>query len=261
MKFGFCVGGDVERVRIAAKTGADYVETGFELLAKEDGTEYDDFRAALEQCSIRCESANCFIPGGMKLTGETVDYHRIEKYVDRGMSRGAEIGLKTVVFGSGGARSVPEGFPFDQAFRQLVFFLKEIAGPIAETYGICVVAEPLCDCNIIRTAKEGVMLAAAADRPNVLGLVDLYHMYKMHDAVSNIRDLKGLIGHAHIAEPKERVYPKDAVEYDYKAFLEALEYAGCPRCSVEAGSRDFAKDAPPALQVLKNPSGDQGTTL
>ena len=250
MRFGFCVGGDVERVKIAAAIGADYVETGFEVLAKEDGAEYDAFCAALEKASIRCESANCFIPGSMKLTGENVDCDALRRYVERGMSRGAAIGLKTVVFGSGGARSVPEEFPFDKAFRQLASFLREIAGPIAETYGITVVVEPLCDCNIISTAKEGVMLAAAADRPNVRGLVDLYHMVKMSDAIGNIRHLKGLIGHAHIAEPSKRVYPADPAEYDYQAFIDALEFAGCPRCSVEAGSSDFAKDAPAALRVL-----------
>lgn len=252
MKYGFCVGGDVERVKIAAGIGADYVETGFDVPAREDGTEYDAFRAALEKHSIRCESANCFLPGGLKPVGENVDHDALRRYIDRGMSRGAEIGLKTVVFGSGGARSVPEGFPFDKAFRQLVFFLREIAGPIAEKYGITVVVEPLCDCNIISTAKEGVMLAAAADLPNVRGLVDLFHMVKMHDAIDNIRDLKGMISHAHIAEPSRRVYPADPAGYDYQAFLSALEYAGCPRCSVEARSDDFAVDAPAAIKMLRS---------
>ena len=252
MRYGFCVGGDVERVRIADEIGADYVETGFELLAREDGSEYDAFRSALEKASLRCESANCFLPGHMKVTGGNVDRDALCRYVDRGMSRGAEIGLKTVVFGSGGARRVPEDFPFDKAFRQLAEFLREIAGPIGRKYGMTVVVEPLWDCNIIQTAKEGVMLAAAADQPNVFGLVDLFHMAKMQDRIDNIRDLKGMIRHAHIAEPSARVYPKDAAEYDYKSFIDALEFAGCPRCSVEAGSSDFAAEAPAALQVLKN---------
>ncbi len=252
MKFGFCVGGDTERVKIAKAVGADYVETGFEVLARDDGSEYDAFRAALEQSEIKCESANCFIPGRLKLTGETVDGDAIRRYVDRGMRRGADLGLKTVVFGSGGARCVPDGFPFDRAFRQLVCFLQEIAGPVAQTYGINVVVEPLCDCNIIQTAKEGAMLAAAADRPNVFSLVDLFHMAKMADRVENIRVLKGMIQHAHIAEPSKRVYPKAVGEYDYKAFIDALEYAGCPRCSVEAGSSDFAVDAPAAMKVLRS---------
>ena len=252
MRFGFCVGGDAEKVKIAQAVGADYVETGFDLLAREDGAEYDAFREALAQSSLRCESANCFLPGAMKVTGETVDYEALRTYVARGMERGAALGLQTVVFGSGGARNVPEGFGFDKAFRQLTYFLSEIAGPIAANHGITVVVEPLWDSNIISTAKEGVMLAAAAQRPNVMGLVDLFHMAKMSDRIDNIRQLKGLIGHAHIAEPSNRVYPKDASEYDYKSFVDALKYAGCPRCSVEARCDDFAAEAPAAMKLLKS---------
>lgn len=252
MRFGFCVGDDCERVAIAAAVGADYVETGFETLAREDGSRYEAFAEALASHGIRCESANCFIPGSMKVTGGNIDYDALRQYVARGMSRGQAIGLKTVVFGSGGARSVPEGYPFTEAFRQLSYFLREIAGPLAERHGINVVVEPLCDCNIISTAKEGAMLAAAADRPNVFGLVDLYHMYKMHDQIGNIRDLKGVIKHAHIAEPSGRRYPLSADEYDYKAFIDALEYAGCPRCSVEARCDDFASEAPVTMKLLRS---------
>ena len=252
MKLGFCIGGDAHKIRLAELAGADYVETAFDMLARDDGAEYDAFAAALKESAIPCESANCFIPGSLKLTGETVDEDALRRYVGRGMERGAAIGLKTVVFGSGGARRVPEGFSFAEAFRQLARFLREIAGPLAARNGITVVVEPLCDCNIINTGKEGVMLAAAANLPNVLGLVDLYHMAKIGERIDNIRDLKGLLGHSHIAEPSQRVFPKDPAEYDYKAFVDALEYAGCPRCSVEAGNKDFASEAITAMRVLKN---------
>ncbi|MBQ6067277.1 MAG: sugar phosphate isomerase/epimerase [Clostridia bacterium] len=252
MKFGFCVGDDRERVAVAAAVGADYVETGFDTLAREDGARYDAFAEALASHGIRCESANCFLPGSLKVTGDTVDYDALKRYVARGMSRGEAVGLKTVVFGSGGARNVPEGFPFCEAFRQLTFFLREIAGPLAEQHGVNVVVEPLWDSNIINTAKEGAMLAAAANRPNVFGLVDLFHMYKMSDRIDNIRDLKGALMHAHIAEPSQRKYPLSAEEYDYKAFIDALEFSGCPRCSVEAGCNDFAGEAPVTMKLLRN---------
>ena len=252
MRYGFCVGDDCERVAIAAAVGADYVETGFETLAREDGTKYDAFTEALANHGIRCESANCFIPGSMKVTGDDIDYDALRQYVARGMNRGEAVGLKTVVFGSGGARNVPEGFSFGEGFRQLAYFLREIAGPLAEQHGINVVVEPLWDSNIINTAKEGAMLAAAANRPNVFSLVDLFHMYKMSDKLDNIRDLKGELMHAHIAEPSQRKYPLSAAEYDYKAFIDALEYAGCPRCSVEARCDDFAAEAPVVMKLLRS---------
>ena len=103
MKFGFCIGGDANEIRLAELAGADYVETAFDMLARDDGAEYDAFAAVLKESAIPCESANCFIPGSLKLTGETVDEDALRRYVGRGMERGAAIGLKTVVFGSGGA--------------------------------------------------------------------------------------------------------------------------------------------------------------
>ena len=53
-----------------------------------------------------------------------------------------ELGLKIIVFGSGGARKVPEGFSQDEAYKQLVEFAKRIA-PEAKKRGIVVAVEPL----------------------------------------------------------------------------------------------------------------------
>ena len=39
---------------------------------------------------------------------------------------------------------------------------------------------------------------------------------------------------------------------DYKSFIDALEYVGCPRCSVEAGNHDFASEAVVAMKLLKS---------
>lgn len=251
MRYGVCIGSDHTKIAKAKAAGFDYVETGFAMLANADETEYELFRDALSKAEIFCESANCFIPGEMKTTGDNIDYEALAAYIDRGMARGKKLGLETVVFGSGGSRSVPAGFSFYKAFQQLQYFLRETVSPIAEKYGITVVVEPLCDCNIMRTVKEGVGLAAAVDKANVKGLGDLFHMCEMADTPADIKDVRGAIGHAHIAEPHSRVYPTDASKYDYKSFTDALEYAGCPRCSVEAGTDDFDRDAVLAAKVLK----------
>lgn len=251
MRFGACIGDDVTKIKFCEDIGFDYLETGFAMLGKGNEEKYDAFLAEILKNNIRCESANCFIPGSLKTTGENVDLEALAEYVEYGMSRGPAIGLKTVVFGSGGSKEVPEGFSHAKAFHQLAVFLREVCSPIASKYGITVVVEPLCDCNIIRTVREGAYLAGAADRENIKGLGDLFHMYNMGDTNEDIRAMKGVIGHAHIAEPVSRHYPTDPDKYDYKSFIDALEYAGCPRCSVEAGTDDFFREAPEALAVLK----------
>ena len=252
MKFGMCViGNEPEKIKLAADTGYDYIEGRFEFFCKSSDEELDSYCRCLEENNIKAEAANCFIPGSMKLTGENVDYDELKAYIERGMSRGVKAGLKTVVFGSGVARSVPEGFPFEKAVRQLVFFLKEIVAPIAEKYDITVVIEPLKDTNIINTVKEGCAFAAMAESDYIKGLSDSYHMCGVGDSFDNIRDVKGFIGHAHVAEPKNRVFPFENDGADYKTYFENLIYAGCPRCSVEAGTKDFEKDAPEAYSVIK----------
>lgn len=253
MKFGVCIGGECEKIAIAKKCGFDYVESAFGLLAADPREKYDAFLNELKKYDFTCESVNCFLPGNLNVVGENVDLDAVAAYVKKGMENGEKMGVKTVVFGSGGARRIPDGFAYDRAIRQLIVFLKQVAGPIASEHGINVVIEPLRsrDTNVINTVKEGAMLAAAADHPNVWGLVDLYHMYAENDTVEDVLQLRGVIRHAHIAEPVKRVYPTFDDEYDYHPFLDTLEAVGCPRCSLEAGYADFAVDAGIAAKMLK----------
>lgn len=252
MKFGACIGFNPEQIKLAAEFGFDYLEAGFAFFAKESDEKIEAYCKCLNENGIKCEASNCFIPGELKVVGETVDYDALKAHIEKGMSRGVKAGLETVVFGSGGARSIPDGFPYYKAAKQIAYFLKEIVAPIAEKYGITVVVEPLCDCNIINTVKEGVIFAAMAESDNVKGLGDSFHMYTFGDKFDNIRDVKGFLGHAHIAEPTQRVYPYENDGADYKSFLSALEFAGCPRCSIEARCDDFAKEGPVALKILKS---------
>lgn len=251
MKFGACIGFNPEEIKMAAEFGFDYLEAGFAFFAKGSDEDMEAYYKCLEENGIKCEASNCFIPGDLKVTGENVDYDALKTHIEKGMSRGVKAGLKTVVFGSGGARNIPEGFPYNKAAKQIAYFLKEIVAPIAEKYDITVVVEPLCDSNVINTVKEGCIFASMAESDNVKGLADSFHMYTFGDKFENIKDVKGFLGHAHIAEPTDRVYPYENDGADYKSFLEALIFAGCPRCSIEARCDDFSKQGPVALKILK----------
>ncbi|MBR3768401.1 MAG: sugar phosphate isomerase/epimerase [Clostridia bacterium] len=260
MRFGVCVGIDQkEKVKIAAECGFDYIESGFQMFAAAAEEELTLWEETSKEYSIKCEAVNCFLPGSLKVTGENVDYDALRDFVERGMKNCARLGVKIVVFGSSGARNIPEGFSFAEGFRQLGYFLREIASPSAAKYGITVVTEPLCtdETNIINTVNEGVMLSVFAGKDNIKGLADLYHMTKCGDTAENIINLKGSIAHGHISNPegigdKKRIYPASVDEYDYKSFVDALEKCGCERCSVEAACFDFAVDAPKAIKLLRS---------
>lgn len=256
MKIGVCCGFD--NIAVAAECGYDYIETNFRNLAESSEEEYEKFRAELITNNITCEAANCFLPGSMKVTGENTDYDAIKKYLSIGYKRAAEVGIKVVVFGSGGARSIPAGYSYKDAIKDIITFVTEYAAPMAAEYGIDIVFEPLCkpESNIINTIKEGAMLASAIDMPNVGTLGDLYHMYVEGDTYDDVRELKGIFRHAHMSNPvssnegKKRTFMKETDTFDYKGFFDSLRYIDCERVSIEASTDNFEADARDAIRVM-----------
>ena len=253
MRFGMCVGSDEAKIKLVAESGFDFVESCFSLLAESDDEKLNAFKNELDKYSLKCETVNCFLPGSLKVTGPNVDYDALREYIEKGVSRGKPIGLEKVVFGSSGARNVPDAWSYEEAYRQIAYFLKEIAAPIAEKYGVIITIEPLrkTDSNIVNSALEGAALASLADSGNIKCLVDFYHMFEAGDDCETVRKLTGAIKHAHIAEPVSRHYPRKGDGADYKSFIAALESAGCETCSVEASTDNFEKDCAPAFEAVK----------
>ena len=253
MKFGACVGTDEEKIRVSKEIGFDYVETNLTEISAMSEEEFEAFLQVLKKTEIPCEASNCFIPGEHKLVGEAVDYKSISAYVAKALARASRIGIHSAVFGSGGARRVPEGVSKEDAHKQIVYFLKEIVSPEAAKYGINIAIEPLNkkECNCLNSVLEGVAIAKATGCDNIKTLADLYHVFLENDPLDKIAALKGEIIHAHIANPVGRCYPAPGDGFDYAPFINALKAAGCDRCSVEAGTKDFTNEAPKVLAVLK----------
>jgi len=252
MKFGICVGTDTKKIEILSKTGFDYFETNTTEITKASDAAFSDFAACIEKFALPCEAANCFVPGEIKLSVLNPDYNAITEYVKKAFLRASQCGIKTIVFGSGKAREVPEGMKTAESFDRLVFFLREIVAPQAERYAIDLAVEPLNknECNIINSVCDGIELADAVGKARVKTLADLYHMYLENDPMDALAATRGKIIHAHIANPVKRRFPQPGDGFDFAPFLKAIQSAGCPRCSVEAGCDDFAADAPVALEAL-----------
>lgn len=258
MKIGVCRGlDDFEGMKAAASVGVDYWECGFGNLVRFDDEKIGLCIENLEKNSLKCIAANGFIPGEMKVVGDSVDYGALSEYLDKGFERAKILGLKKVVFGSGSARSFPEGYSLEKAKEQVAFFLREYAAPKAEKAGCVIAMEPLrfCESAMIHTVAEGVEIARLSGKDNVGGLADLYHVYGNGDSVDGIGSFKGEIFHSHIAEPVNRTYPcaKDGAEVldMYKNFFDSLKKAGCDTCSVEARTEDFSNDIADAIAILK----------
>lgn len=257
MRYGMCMGIDSpQNVKIAKDAGFDYMECNFQSLSRADDEVFERFKLALDENNIKCEAANCFIPGDLPVIGNDYGSEKYVDYIENGMKRGKQIGLEIIVFGSSVARNVPEGVSYAEGFRQLGDFLGSVVSPLCDKYGMTVVVEPLRknETNIINTVKEGTMLAVLSGKANIACLADLYHM--VDDNNDDIRQLKGSVRHAHFSNPKsihglKRGFPKSFEEYDYQSFIDALKYAGCERCSVEARCLDYETEAYEAGRLIK----------
>jgi len=253
MKFGACVGTSGEKIKVMKDAGFDYVETNLTEITAMSDEDFEAFLAVLNENDIPCEASNCFIPGEYKLVGKDVDYRKISAYVSKALGRASRAGIQSAVFGSGAARKIPDGISKEEAHKQLIYFLKEIVSPEAEKYGIRIAIEPLNkkECNCLNSVVEGVAVAKATGCDNIKTLADLYHVYLEEDQMDQIAAYQGEIIHSHIANPVGRCYPLPGDGFDYAPFIKALEKAGCTRCSIEAGTKDFNTEAPLALNLLR----------
>jgi sugar phosphate isomerase/epimerase len=174
-------------------------------------------------------------------------------YVRKAFARLSRIGTEIVVFGSGGARRVPDGFSKDEAFRQLTDFGRRIA-PEAQARGITVAIEPLRheESNIINSAAEGLALVEAVGHPNFQLMIDFYHLASEKEDPSIVVRAGSHLRHLHTANPTGRVFPRQWEEFDYAPFFATLRNAGYQkRISVEANTTDIATDGPQAIALLR----------
>jgi len=249
---GYCVG--LKGLESAKAAGFDYVELGTTEIAALSDSDFDTALERAKQAGIPTPNANLFLPATMKITGpEAVAPEEQMAYVKKAFGRLAKLGVKILCFGSGGARRVPDGFPKEEAFRQLVAFGKRIA-PEARAHGITVVIEPLRsqETNIINTTAEGLELVAAVNDPNFELLIDFYHLASEKEDPEIVIRAASHIRHLHTANPTGRVFPLEWTEFDYAPFFANLRKIGYDkRISVEASTTDFAGQAPRSIALLR----------
>jgi len=201
-------------------------------------------------------AANCLVPGDLKITGPAVNADALKQYMTAVLKRAAKTGMTTLVFGSGGARNVPDGFDRAVAKKQIIDFLK-MAAPIAQQNGVMLVAEPLNrgECNIINTVAEGMEYVTAIGSPNFKCLVDSYHFWLEEEPLSNLVIAMPSIKHVHLADKVGRTAPGESGQSDYKPFFKVLKQGGYSRrISVEANDtgKTHGKEKKKGKKPVKN---------
>lgn len=255
MKFGVCVGTDIEKMKYIKSLGYDYAEGHCQEIARKNKAYLDEMKAT----GLPVAAANCFI--GLRVVGEEKNEAEIKEYLEKLFENAAYLGIEYLVFGSSAARRIPEGMTLEEGRRQIVDFLKNDVVPFAEKYNITIAIEPLRpeECNAINTVADGVEVAKAVDSPLVKVLADVAHMYVQNESMESLLEYRDWVVHAHTSNPDpdhsldcKRIFPAADDEFSQASFVEPLKTIGVEHCSIEANVLDFESDAKNAYEVLKD---------
>ena len=101
-------------------------------------------------------------------------------YAARTSARCARLGITAIGIGSGGSRTIPEGYPVEKAEEQLLQAVRITAREAAK-YGIAILMEPLNRflCNHMLSTRSAADFVRRVDMDNVAIVYDLHHSVLM----------------------------------------------------------------------------------
>jgi sugar phosphate isomerase/epimerase len=197
-------------------------------------------------------ACNVFLPAKLKVVGPEVDADALAGYVETALARMERVGAGVLVVGSGGARAVPDGFDREGALEQFAGFLREVAVRAA-SHRVTVVLEPLRpqETNLLNTVAESAAFLRERDAGPARLLADLYHMREQGEAMDVLGQTVDLLAHVHVAGVGRGAPAPDA--QDIEPFVRARRDAGyAGDCSIECSWKDFAAEAPGALDFMRS---------
>jgi len=252
MRIGLCT--SITNASAAAEAGFDFIEENVQslLVPNEPEEAFAPNLAAVKSAPLKTRAANCFVPATLKCTGPDADVDRLGKYAATAFRRAQQAGIRTIVFGSGGARQMPAGYEYRLAWNQFLEGLRRIAS-LAQRHDVTIVIEPLNrgECNFLNTLKEGADMVMASMNPHVRLLADIYHMRIEGEGPGEIVKQKRWLHHVHVAEKEGRFAPGTGGE-DFGPYLRALKEANYEGAiSFECGWKQFPEQAAGSLKGFR----------
>ena len=252
--------------------GYDFIETSAAsaFIPKKSDEEWKKRKEEILTCGLHLRSCNGFLPGEFRLTGPNADFAPALDYAERLLRRADEVGTKTIVFGSGGARNVPGDIcgPREQqpdpekGVEQYAEFCRLLCDRVADLKTVQVVIEPLRpkESNIINYVWQGMQIVREVNHPRLQQLADIFHMICGKEPASSIIDAGRHLKHCHIACKETRQFPgarPDDAEI-FKPYFDALKkigYTGGVSCECSWPKEDgakFEKALDTALALMKS---------
>lgn len=254
MKIGSFVTAD--QVETLAAAGGDYPE--FFLGRTVTNLDADEFTRLTERAKnwpMRPSAYSGLLPATLRVTGPDIDVSRQDEHLAMAFSRMRTLSATddelVVVFGSGDARRIPEGFDRDRALDQLEEFVRR-AVLLASDHRIAFAIEPLNrrESNVFNSVGETGAFITERSIGGALLLADLYHIMEVAEPLASVAEYGRLIRHAHIADSARGV--PGTGSYPLVEFFEMLRKVGYTgNCSIECIWGNFDTELAGALSYVR----------
>ncbi len=232
MKLGCC--GSLDQAAEIKAAGFTFLEVNVQSVLKGEtpGDVWDKTRPDPATFALPIPAANCLVPGSLPIVGPNRDMAKLQHYMEHVAKRAQLLGLKTLVFGSGGARKCPPDLGLGKAMDQIAEFTR-MAGEVCSHHGVTIVVEHLNqgETNTINKLSQELELIQRVSHPNVRALVDSYHYGLEKETDLSLLALEGTLAHVHVAEPIDRIQPGghgigNSKSYDFIHFFRLLRRIG-----------------------------------
>jgi sugar phosphate isomerase/epimerase len=231
--------------------GLDFIEVALAPLGLENAESFAKAKRQVTRSALPTLAFNNFLPQNLRVVGPEADIPRFKVYLARAAELLAHGGARIVVYGSGWARNVPDGYERARAEAEFTESLRRSADALAGT-GTILVIEPLnrAESNIANSVAEGVRFAEAVSRPEVKVLADFYHMDEENEPLDELVVNAGWLAHVHLADTGRMSPGTGSYPYDrFFAKLREARYQGM--ISAECGVNELETDMRASLAFLR----------
>lgn len=237
-----------------ARSGyAFIVETvGNTVSPKITDADFEERLAIIKNLKTPFYALNTFIPGELKLVGPEINETALLAHTQKVFERCKRAGIKLIVWGSGGARRMPEGYLRSKATQEFINIARKVSERAAQ-YDVILALENLNtqETNFINTVAEALQIVKQVNHKNFRLCADIYHMLRENEPASVLLQTKGYLVHCDVAEKENRTPPGTAGD-DFTPYLKVLKQIGYAGAIVlECRWNNLADEGQPARIYLQ----------
>ena len=249
---GICT--DFTNLPDAHALGYDFMEIPLDALSALSDAYFEEFAAWCTGSGVRVQAVNHMLPEGLSIVGPDVRAPELHAYLSRAFARCQRLSVRVVTLDAALGRTVPEGFDYPMAWRQLGNFLRLCQGHAKEC-GIAVCLEPLrkADCSLLNLVSEATLIAGLLQLNNIAVAAHWGHMSMASEPMNALWRAAPLLGHVHLENALTRRLPAPGDGEDYGRMLSPLNTmgykGGISLCGVT--TETFVQDAAAAVEYIR----------